>query len=314
VIGTLGVDVGQGACRARWSAEETGDSFGTGPGVPHISQPGAPEAIVKAIVAAADDAGALGAGIDTVCAGVTGLLEADRVSAHFARLLLDALRAQCAVVTGDVVTSHAGALDGGAGVVVAAGTGSVALGVDPSGRHAKVDGQGYIVGDQGSGFAVGRHGLASALRYHDGRGGSAVLAALAERLYGPLDHLAVEVYASENPPTTVARFAPSVAEAARSGDADAIAIWRDAADELAITAAAAIDRLGWSEDEVPLSWAGRLFDAGDVLWERFAASVAARSPRLTLQPPGGDSLSGAVYLARYGGSALHRDLLHIERR
>ena len=89
---------------------------------------------------------------------------------------------------------------------------------------------------------------------------------------------------------------------------------RDAADELAITAAAAIDRLGWSVDEVPLSWTGGLFAAGDVLWDRFAASVAARAPRLTLQPPRGDSLSGAVYLARLGGSALHRDLVHIERR
>jgi N-acetylglucosamine kinase-like BadF-type ATPase len=314
VTGTLGVDVGKGACRARWCAEETDDSFGVGPSVPHISQPGAPEAIVHAIVAAADDAGAPREGIDTVCAGVTGLLEADHLSSHFARLLLDALRARRAVVTGDVVTSHAGALDGGAGVVVAAGTGSVALGVDPSGRHAKIDGQGYILGDQGSGFAVGRRGLASALRHHDGRGGSASLAALAERLYGPLDHLAAEVYASDNPPTTVARFAPSVAEAARSGDADAVAIWRDAADELAITAAAAIDRLGWSVDEVPLSWTGGLFAAGDVLWDRFAASVAARAPRLTLQGPRGDSLSGAVYLARLGGSALHRDLLHIERR
>jgi N-acetylglucosamine kinase-like BadF-type ATPase len=314
VIGTLGVDVGKGACRARWSAEGTDDRFGVGPGVPHIAEPGAPEAIVEAIVAAADDAGARREGIDTVCAGVTGLLEADDRAAHLARLLLDELRASCAVVTGDVVTSHAGAFDGGAGVVVAAGTGSVALGVDASGRHAKVDGQGYILGDQGSGFAVGRRGLASALRYCDGRGGSAALAALAQRLYGPLDRLAAEVYASDNPPATVARFAPAVAEAARSGDADAIAIWRDVADELAITAAAAIERLGGSGDDVALSWTGRLFAAGDVLWDRFAASVAARAPRLTLRPPRGDSLSAAVYLARHGGAALHRDLLHIERR
>jgi glucosamine kinase len=314
VVGTLGVDVGKGACRARWSASGTDDGLGVGPGVPHISEPGAPEAIVTAIVAAADAAGAPRDGIGTVCAGVTGLAEADHLASHLARLLLDALRARCAIVTGDVVTSHAGALDGGAGVVVAAGTGSVALGVDPSGRHAKVDGLGSILGDQGSGFAVGRRGLASALRHHDGRGGSAALAVLAERVYGPLDHLAAAVYASDNPPATVARFAPAVAEAARSGDADAVTIWREAADELAVTATAALDRLGWGDDEVPLSWTGKLFDAGAVLWDHLAASVAARAPRLTLQPPRGDSLSGAVSLARRGGVALHRGLLHSEER
>jgi N-acetylglucosamine kinase-like BadF-type ATPase len=313
-VSVLGVDVGKGACRARWSAEGTDESVGFGPGVPHMSQPGAPETIVEAIVAAVDDAGAPRQGIDTVCAGVTGLLEADRQAAHLARLLLDALGARCAIVTGDVVTSHAGALDGGAGVVVSAGTGSVALGVDPSGRHAKVDGQGYILGDQGSGFAVGRRGLASAMRHHDGRGGSAALAALAERDYGPLDRLAADVYASDNPPAFVARFAPAVAEAARAGDADAVAIWADVADELAIAATAAFDRLDWSGDDVPLSWTGRLFDAGDVLLDRFIASVAERAPSLTPQPPLGDSLSGAVALARLGTSALHRDLLHIERR
>jgi glucosamine kinase len=312
VTDVLGVDVGKGGCRARWCASGIDGGVGVGPGVPHIAEPGASEAIVKAIVTAADAAGSPTSGVDTVCAGVTGLLEADDHASHLAVLLLDALSARCAVVTGDVVTSHAGALAGGAGVVVAAGTGSVALGVDLSGRHAKVDGLGYILGDQGSGFAVGRRGLASALRHHDGRGGSAALAALAEQMYGRLDRLVAEVYASENAPATVARFAPSVAVAARSGDADAIAIWRDAADELAATAMAALDRLGWTEEAVPLSWTGRLFDVGEVLWDPFVESVAARAPRLTLQPPRGDSLSGALFLARQRGAALHRELLHIE--
>jgi len=314
VTGNLAIDVGKGACRARWSAEGTDDTFGVGPGVPHISEPGALEAIVRAIVAAADSASVPAHGVGTVCAGVTGLFEVDHLASHLAALLLDKFSARRTVITGDVVTSHAGALGGDPGVVVAAGTGSVALGVDPSGRHAKVDGQGYILGDQGSGFAVGRRGLASALRHHDGRGGSAALAALAERVYGPLDHLAAEVYAADNPPATVARFAPAVAEAAHLGDAVALAIWCDAADELADTAAAALERLGWADEDVPLSWTGKLFAAGDVLWDRFVASVAARAPRMTLRPPRGDSLSGAVHLARHGGCALYGHLLYIEER
>jgi hypothetical protein len=75
---------------------------------------------------------------------------------------------------------------------------------------------------------------------------------------------------------------------------------------------AALDRLGWTDEAVPLSWTGRLFDVGEVLWDPFVETVAARAPRLTLQPPRGDSLSGALYLARQRGAALHRELLHIE--
>jgi glucosamine kinase len=312
MMGTLAVDVGKGGCRAQWSIEGTDDTVGTGPGVPHISEPGAAGAIARAIAIAATDAGSPPEGVDTVCAGVTGLLEAGDRAPELARLLLETLPARYAIVTGDVVTSHAGALGGGAGVVVAAGTGSVALGVDQTGRHAKVDGLGYILGDQGSGYAIGRLGLASALRHHDGRGGSAALGEIATRFYGPLERIAESVYRSDNPPVAVARFAPAVAEAARQGDADAIAIWRDAADELARSAAAARDRLLWTDEDVPLSWTGRLFDAGDVLWDHFAAAVAVRAPTMSLQQPSGDALAGAAHLAHHGDSALHRGLLYIE--
>lgn len=314
MIGTLAVDVGKGACRARWSHDGQHETFGVGPGVPHISKPGALEAIAEAIVAAAVAAGSPPGGVGSVCAGVTGLLEAGHLASRLGRHLLDMLPARSAIVTGDVVTSHVGAFDGSSGVVVAAGTGSVALGVDPSGRHAKVDGQGYILGDQGSGFAVGRRGLASAIRFYDGRGGSAVLASLAERDFGPLDRLAGEIYASDNLPVTVASFAPAVAEAARGGDGDAVAIWSHVGDELAATATAARDRLGWTDGEVPLSWTGSLFIAGDVLWEPFVESIAVRAPNMTLQPPRGNSLSGAARLARLDGSGLHRPLLVIEQR
>ncbi|HEX7825523.1 MAG TPA: hypothetical protein VF477_11515, partial [Mycobacterium sp.] len=74
MIGSLAVDVGKGACRAGWSVDGTDQTFGVGPGVPHISEPGAPETIAGAIVAAAVAAGSPADGVDCVCAGVTGLL------------------------------------------------------------------------------------------------------------------------------------------------------------------------------------------------------------------------------------------------
>ncbi|WP_275092119.1 BadF/BadG/BcrA/BcrD ATPase family protein, partial [Microbacterium sp. K36] len=78
-----------------------------------------------------------------------------------------------------MVTAHAGALDGAAGVLLIAGTGAVALGVDPSGARL-VDGWGPELGDFGSGSWLGREALRAVLRAHDGLAApTALTAALA---------------------------------------------------------------------------------------------------------------------------------------
>ncbi|HEX5726012.1 MAG TPA: BadF/BadG/BcrA/BcrD ATPase family protein, partial [Longimicrobiaceae bacterium] len=63
-----------------------------------------------------------------------------------------------------------GALGGGAGILLIAGTGSVAYGRGEDGRLERCGGWGMVVGDEGSGWALGRAGLAAALRAADGRG------------------------------------------------------------------------------------------------------------------------------------------------
>ncbi|MYS50866.1 ATPase, partial [Streptomyces sp. SID6013] len=75
----------------------------------------------------------------------------------------------------DAVTAHAGALGGRAGVVLAIGTGSVAVGIGADGTYARVDGWGPLLGDDGSGARIGTAGLRAALRAHDGRGPATAL-------------------------------------------------------------------------------------------------------------------------------------------
>jgi glucosamine kinase len=159
-----------------------------------------------------------------VAAAVHGLVPARRV-----------------LVTSDVVTGYLGALGFGPGVVVAAGTGVIALGVGGQ-TLARVDGWGHMLGDAGSGYDIGRRGLAAALRAHDGRGGSALLAELAADAFGPLDGVVAAVYGAANPVGVVAGFADQVARAARAGDPVARALWADAAAEIAATALAAAAR------------------------------------------------------------------------
>ncbi|MFD1541824.1 hypothetical protein ACFSJ0_32575, partial [Nonomuraea guangzhouensis] len=102
--------------------------------------------------------------LDTVCLGLTTLLDAPEELAT--RLLGTARRV---MITTDVVTSHAGAFSGGPGVVLAAGTGAIALGVSTAGGSGarpavvrQVDGWGFLYGDAGGGYWIGRRGLEAA--------------------------------------------------------------------------------------------------------------------------------------------------------
>ncbi|MEV6154517.1 BadF/BadG/BcrA/BcrD ATPase family protein [Nonomuraea sp. NPDC052129] len=198
------------------------------------------------------------------------------------------------VVTGDMVTTHVGALGFRPGVVVAAGTGVITLGTDLDGVWNQSDGWGYLLGDHGGGAWIGMHGLHAALRAHDGRAGGSP--ALLERLtahFGPPSELVALVYAAGSAAHHFASFAPAVGEAARDGDPVARQIWTEAGRQLGQTALAAASGL----DPV-FSWGGRLFDAADLLMEPFQSTVRTLLPEARFEPPRGNSADGALALAR----------------
>ena len=97
-------------------------------------------------------------------------------AARLLALALDATGASEACLSDDTVTTHAGALDGGWGVVLVAGTGVACLAVPEHGDPLVVDGHGYLLGDDGGGFWIGREGIRAALRFDDGRGPATALA------------------------------------------------------------------------------------------------------------------------------------------
>jgi N-acetylglucosamine kinase-like BadF-type ATPase len=278
----LAVDAGQSATRA---------AGGTGPGVVPLGAPGAIAHVAGAIAAAAVDARDA-----ALCVGLSGYVPGDAALTELARELERRLSPARVVLSSDVVTSYLGALGARAGVVVAAGSGTVALAADGRGGVAVVDGYGHLLGDDGSAFAVGRAGLRSALRDFDGRGGSAALRARAQAMFGPLERLPAAIYADGGPVKRIAAFAPEVAAAAREGDAAAAGIWSGAGRALAAAARAAAERV-FGRGEADVSWTGGVFAAGDLALEPFRAALP---PRLRPRPPRGGSLDGAALLAGAG--------------
>jgi N-acetylglucosamine kinase-like BadF-type ATPase len=258
------IDGGQSGCRAAYVVDGVTVDRAAGPGLPRDRR----------------DFGVLGElmrdDVDVVAAGLTGFRgDAGAVAA--------ALPAPRVLVSDDAVTAHLGALGGEPGVVVAAGTGAIALAVDEV--AARADGWGTRLGDDGGGYWIGRRGLALALRCHDGRGGSAELLRRAHERYG-LDIVAA-VYDARDPVAAIAGFARDVADAAHAGDERAREIWADAGRELAHTASAAARRVGI---DGPFSYAGGLFAAGELLLEPFRAALGG------VQEPLGDALDGAALL------------------
>ncbi|MGH9000724.1 MAG: BadF/BadG/BcrA/BcrD ATPase family protein, partial [Acidimicrobiia bacterium] len=191
----LVIDGGRSRCRAAvFTAGGTMSDYGEGPGLPPTSDPDAAAAAAAAAVALS---GAPLVGVEAACAGLAGVLSSSSVASETARLLSGRLGVERVLVTGDVVTAHAGALGGQPGVVVVAGTGAVALALSGTGTVARADGCGHLLGDAGSGYWIGRAGLEAALRATDGRdGGSLNLARRAEAHLGPLRLLPARLAAS----------------------------------------------------------------------------------------------------------------------
>jgi N-acetylmuramic acid 6-phosphate etherase len=295
----LAVDAGQTEIRAALTGER-GPRRSTAPGVLRLGGAVVADGVAAGLLEAVAGLGPLPSPPPPLGIGLSGFEAAgEQDLRRLAELLRHELGAESVVIASDGVTALLGALGEQPGAVVATGTGAVCV-ARRGDRFAKVDGWGSLLGDAGSGFAIGRAGLDAALRRVDGRGGSLALLRAAEERFCPAPDLAERIYGAPVPTRTVASFAADVARVAAEGDEAAQAILRDAARELAISACAALDRLFPPAEEALVSYAGNVFEAGVGLSEPFARAVVERRPRTAVVAPQGDPLAGAALLARRG--------------
>jgi len=158
-----------------------------------------------------------------------------------AAALLQRVRFEKLVIASD---TKAAALSGKsqADLTIAVGTGITALVNMPNDKF-ELTGHGYLIGDEASGFWIGRCGLNAALRANEGRGPDTSLLKTAIDFYQvPAKELADHLHQLSSPVGQVAAFAPSVVKAAQSGDAEALFIISQAANEIAVLIEVAIER------------------------------------------------------------------------
>ncbi len=304
----LAVDLGKTRCRvALWHGGVHRDADGPGaPGLAGANGVAHAEAAILPLTAGLLRASGL-ARVDAAGVGVAGALAAPDAAGLLARRLCTSLPATEVSVASDAVTSHAGALGGQPGVVLAAGTGAVAVAVGPDKVLHRIDGLGPWLGDDGGGGSIGLAGLRAAAQAADGRGPATLLLAAAERQFGPVDGFAALLAGDPNPARIAAGFAPAVADAAASGDAVATTLIAAAARALATTVRAAASRLP-GQHIWPFAVVGGLVSLGDVLLAPLHAALAD-APLAAVAAPG-SALDGARLLTTpaatlYDG-AVHR--------
>ena len=218
-----------------------------------------------------------------------------------AALLHELIRAEHLIVTHDGRIALAGAMNGGPGVIVIAGTGSLAYGENERGEGARAGGWGYIFGDEGGGFDIVRQALRAMLREHEGWGPRTALtpALLESTETADANQALHRLYTPEWPRSRAATLAQVVSRIAEEGDPVAVEILQGAAHSLAILAAS-VRRQLWGESAASrvacrVAWIGGVFSSPIVL-ERFRM-LAELEGNVTAAPPMHSPAIGALLLA-----------------
>jgi N-acetylglucosamine kinase-like BadF-type ATPase len=307
----LGVDGGQSSTTAV-IGDEAGTVIGSGRGGP-CNHVGAAEgrakfirAIGGCIAMACAEAGLDPASVEfeSACLGFSG-------GPHDKEALLDEiLRARKRSVTTDAVIALTGATGGRPGIITIAGTGSIAMGRNASGRIARAGGWGYIYGDEGGGFDITRQAVRAALRHEEGWGPPTVLRDILLSETGAKDanEMMHDLYTTDFPRPRIASFSKLVDQTAREGDLVARNIMTNAAQQLATFTSAVRSQLFEPEEPASLAYIGGVFRS-EILLERYTMLVELEDGN-QLHPPLYGPAAGALIEA-YRADGIEPTLTHV---
>ena len=285
-------------------ADLAGNVTGTGLSGPCSMAAVVPAEALAAALAAIDDAlsqaGAERADIAALCAGIAGFSSSERRQ-QFTAGLHTAFPGALLSVEPDYVAAFAGGTGGELGVLVIAGTGSVAYGENAMGVAHKTGAYGYLIDDGGSGYGVGRLALAAVMQAADGTGPATTLTArVFEYLsLSSLSDIVPGVYGGALSRVKIASLSRAVAEAA-SADDDPVArsILMRAGGALAHLVHGVTQRLfADAPTPFPVIKVGGLWSASDALTDVFARSLRRFAPSATITGPKQSPVEGAVWRA-----------------
>lgn len=233
-----------------------------------------------------------------VCLGIAGVDRED--DARIIRGIMRRLgfRANTLIVNDALIALVAGA-GASPGLVLISGTGSIAYGVSHHGLAARAGGWGPTLGDEGSGYWIGRRALAAVMRDVDGRGPRTILtASVLQHFSLPRPEMLVaEIYHQPQGRRAIAALGKVVDRARADGDLVARDIMMHAAGELTLAAESVITRLEMRGEQFPILLAGGMLKESVWLASEVRYRLAEVAPRGHVAPLTHEPAIGAVRLA-----------------
>jgi N-acetylglucosamine kinase-like BadF-type ATPase len=207
--------------------------------------------------------------------------------------------ASSVVVTTDIEIALTAAFADGPGIVVSAGTGSVAVGRDRTGKRHRIGGYGWQMGDEGSGYAIGRASLGAVSRAVDDRSPKTALSDRLLKATRSDNYDDLVRWAAGASPAEVAALAPHVLAVAAAGDPLAQGIADYAARELSQLAICLVPKMDITPP-IPVAITGGLLGADQPLRKTLLAKLA-EEPLFKPTDTPVDAVAGALRLADSGG-------------
>jgi len=243
-----------------------------------------------------------GIAVGDLAAGFVGSAGVDREADReaFSAILREATGfAGTLGVGNDAEPALAGALGDTEGLLLIAGTGSIAFGRARDGSTVRSGGWGHLLGDEGSAWRIAFDAICRGLRSSEGRDLESGLleAALAYFGLSRAEDFIPFVYGGIDK-KRIAGFARVVGDFRDRGDALALDLFDKAAHELAALVESVYSRIASRLERKRLAFRGGLVESDLRLSRNLSALIASKIPELELVPPAADAARGACILAR----------------
>ena len=289
----VGIDAGASKTRA-FAVDRAGTVVGRGAGGGGnlLTSPDPQGAIAAALAEALG-----GRGADAVvlsCAGGDRETERARGQEILTRLAPPGAKL---LVTHDAIAALYAGNPTGCGVVLIAGTGSIAYGRNEEGEEDRAGGWGYLIGDEGSAVWCGLEALRAISHAVDGRGAPTRMTALLFQQLGvgEFSDVLPHLYGRPHPAPAIGAATRALASASAEGDAIANAILQRGSNALARAATVVALTLGLSAGPVYL--AGGAFENLSLLQRLVQLDLLGLLPQATVEPVREEPAMGAARLA-----------------
>lgn len=293
----VGIDGGGTKTRALL-ADERGEQIAEAVGPGSAVKPGEVERSAEVIAGVVRDVLATGERTDSrprvLCVGVAGAGREPEREALQEALVAQQVADEVSVLP-DYAIAFEDAFSDGAGVLLIAGTGSMAFGRGPAGSTARCGGWGPVFGDEGSGGWIGRRALSVVAAAADGREPETALTGAILTAAEVADSSDLIRWAASATAGKLATLAPVVFSVADAGDLRANSIVSMAVEELSLHVRALARQLFADERaSVPVAFTGGLLRKGSSLRKRLEHRLKTAVPGAQIRSEEIDAARGAV--------------------